>query len=269
MKGYKRYVLGSTLAGFLAFVLMVPAGSAEAFWGFGKSKKENNANYTGAVVNAESKEAQLAPSITVVSPNGGETLVGENNYNIKWKSRGLSKKVQLSIFLEEVIGDAILRTVIATSTSNKGVYKWKVPTNVFGNNFKVVVNAEVVDYSDGYFSIVQKIKIGGVSVVSPNGGEKWMVGQTKEVKWKKQNIPVDSIINLEVLEEGVDREFITVIYHGLSATSTSYKWSIKNTGNIKGDKNYRVIVRAFKLVNNGYELLAEDVSNNTFYIGNL
>jgi len=278
MKRYKRYVLGSALAGFLAFVLMAPAGSAEAFWGFGKSKKENNINYTGAVANSGSSSSISKSSITVVSPNGGEILKAGQSYKIKWTSKNIQKDGVLNIAVVEK--ETGVNNYIADNIDvKKNNYAWKIPLSLASGEYKIRVfctikgfdygcSGESKDESDNFFSIVAKTNTVGISVISPNGGEKWKIGETRNVKWKKQNIPADSRIDLEVLEEGMDRDFITVIAHGLSATSTSHEWSIKNTGNVKGDKNYRVIVRALKFVDGGYELLAEDVSNNSFYIGN-
>ena len=165
MKGHKRYVLGSVLAGFLAVVLMAPAGSAEAFWGFGKTKKENNVNYVGAVANVKggSKIATSTIStITVISPNGGEILKAGNSYTIKWKTEGIDKKTAVSVFLERIDEDMVERTLIVTTT-NKGSYKWLIPNSqMTGSFFRVVLKTGepyfVSDASDENFSIVQLTK---------------------------------------------------------------------------------------------------------------
>jgi len=90
MKRYKKYALGLFVC-FVAYGLV--SSSASAFWGFGKSKKENNANYAGAVAKTRGSSSSVGvTSITVISPNGGEALNAGKKYEIKWKSKGFSKK---------------------------------------------------------------------------------------------------------------------------------------------------------------------------------
>ena len=146
---------------FLAFVLMAPAGSAEAFFGgLAKAKRKiinnaTNANCRRGGDSSSSVSSVPSSSITVVSPNGGETLQGGKSYTIKWKTKGISKKEKVSILLE--VADDDRGISIATSTTNRGVYKWKVPGNVSGSNFKVAVTLKSVwDKSDEFFSIVAK-----------------------------------------------------------------------------------------------------------------
>ncbi|MEK7142526.1 MAG: Ser-Thr-rich GPI-anchored membrane family protein [Patescibacteria group bacterium] len=197
MKGYKRYVLGSVLAGFLAVVLMAPAGSAEAFWPFGKAKKENNANnannanYAGAVANTKGESKIATSTITVVSPNGGETLQGGKSYTIKWKTKGISKKEKVSILLE--VADDDRGISIATSTTNSGVYKWKVPGNVSGSNFKVAVTLKSVwDKSDEFFSIVAKNSFPKI-IESPIISDDIKVGQTVDLVWNATDADNDDL----------------------------------------------------------------------------
>ena len=241
MKGYKRYVLGSALAGFLAFVLMAPAGSAEAFWGFGKSKKENNINYTGAVANVDSSSSVSSvpsSSITVVSPNGGETLQGGKSYTIKWKTKGISKKEKVSILLE--VADDDRGISIATSTTNSGVYKWKVPGNVSGSNFKVAVTLKSVwDKSDEFFSITQKTKI---TVISPNGGENYLSGSTQYIKFQSDFLTEKVNLKLYAYLKGNEYQFWNI---GESVTGgngqvVEYKWTVPQDDS-KGLK-YKVYV---------------------------
>lgn len=177
MKEYKKYVIGGVFTCLMAVTLMVPIEKSEAFWPFSKAKTENNINYTGAVANTESNKIKPVPSITVVSPNGGETLQGGKVYTIKWKSSGLNKKAPIQIKLDTMTSSTTSEeTNIVTSTPNTGVYKWKVPVNVSGVNiFKIIVATGYIggtDMSDGFFTIVQKIGKPSIHIFGLSGNQR-------------------------------------------------------------------------------------------------
>ncbi|MFH0936603.1 MAG: hypothetical protein V1815_02920 [Candidatus Woesearchaeota archaeon] len=100
-----------------------------------------------------------------------------------------------------------------------------------------------------------------VRIISPNGGEKWQIGSSYIIQWSTQNIPLDAKINLEIYEEGTDREFATAIYHGLTASVTSYNWLI--TTFPVPNKNYWVLI---KIVGSNGLYLASDISDAPFSI---
>lgn len=206
MKKYKRYVIGGAFACLMAVALMMPIEKTEAFWPFGKAKTENNINYTGAVANVKGGSKIATSTITVISPNGGETLKGGKNFNIKWKSKGLSKKEKVSIFLDEEYEGFGGSYLIATTTNN-GFYKWFVPKDKQGGNiFKVRLYVGVPydiiaeDKSDGFFTITGKTvkinippKIGEWEVIGSSGGD-IKVGETVSLNAKAFDADNDDLI---------------------------------------------------------------------------
>ena len=159
MKGYKKYAVGLMVC-FVAFGLM--SSSASAFWGFGKSKKENNANYAGAVVNVNNKNSKIATStIVVVSPNGGEQWKAGTKKNIVFKGdvNVIDKPVLLYLRWPNnsfLIGETVL-------TKSKKIYSWKIPKALEQrNDYKITVVAHdgtitiAEDESDNFFSIISK-----------------------------------------------------------------------------------------------------------------
>jgi Leucine-rich repeat (LRR) protein len=94
------------------------------------------------------------PSITVVSPNGGEVWTGGNVYPITWNSTG--KIVDVTI--EYTVTDGRTWLLLESAAANTGVYQWTVPAQN-KNKCKVRITgngAGVQDVSDGLFSIRQK-----------------------------------------------------------------------------------------------------------------
>lgn len=97
------------------------------------------------------KSTTTIPSITVVSPNGGERLVMGNTYQIQWKSIGIER---LMIGLQGPSS----RTVIADVSASVGQYSWTAPTDIVGStSYKILIGdakSPLSDESDNYFSIV-------------------------------------------------------------------------------------------------------------------
>jgi subtilisin family serine protease len=109
--------------------------------------------YTGyGMVDAAAATAgAVLPSLTVTSPNGGETWAANTVHNITWTSTGTIANVKL-----EYTTDGTNYTVIIASTTNNGTYAWTVP-NTTSTTAKIrisdVVSATTNDLSNANFTI--------------------------------------------------------------------------------------------------------------------
>jgi hypothetical protein len=102
------------------------------------------------------------PSLTVASPNGGETWVAGSTHPIKWQSTGMVFNVKLEY--SSNAGGAW--TTIAGSAANSGKYVWTVPAGLTATGLirvTDVLDGAVTDTSDAVFSIVPDIPIIGLS----------------------------------------------------------------------------------------------------------
>lgn len=94
----------------------------------------------------------LAPSITVTSPNGGETLVAGGAINIEWTSVGVT-----NVTLEYEDNDGSGWISIAGSTPSDGSYEWIVPAGLAGSDIHVRVtdsqNLLISDTGDDFSSV--------------------------------------------------------------------------------------------------------------------
>ncbi|MDO8618425.1 MAG: hypothetical protein Q7R49_00610 [Candidatus Daviesbacteria bacterium] len=108
------------------------------------------------------------PSITVTSPNGGETWELGKTYEIKWKTEGYDSNADVALVLYENSSSLPVYNTFKY-VKNTGDYKWTLPLsfNMFplknaSDKYKIRVdikklnslNWEVNDISDNYFSIV-------------------------------------------------------------------------------------------------------------------
>jgi 5-hydroxyisourate hydrolase-like protein (transthyretin family) len=121
-------------------------------------------------------------SITITSPNGGETWKQGTRQTITWDSSGsMSLKVAIDLYKGEH-----RYSTIASEAPNSGSYSWHVlPSGVHvGDDYRVRVASlyplpRVIDFSDHSFSISAR----SVLVTSPNGGEVWERGSSQRITW--------------------------------------------------------------------------------------
>jgi hypothetical protein len=141
------------------------------------------------------------PSITVLSPNGGEVWEIGKTYTIQWAPGNI-----------DVVSVQLLK-------SGNSVYRWDPPysfssinwqiqsSSVFGtlipgSDYKIRVNYSTTgagvafDESDSPFSIVAA-GTPSITVLSPNGGERLIKGSTYTIKWSVSN---NTWININLLK---------------------------------------------------------------------
>lgn len=139
-----------------------------------------------------------APSITVISPNGGETWAQGSTHNITWTSQDLTANDKVNIRIIDYSPSNYLNSTIIASNivGNLGVYSWTIPANfTAGSNYIIQVIAPAYescircysDSSDNYFSIVAP-GTPSITVISPNGGENWERGRTYDITWTSSGI---------------------------------------------------------------------------------
>jgi len=97
------------------------------------------------------------PSITVTSPNGGETWKVGETHNITWTSSNFgSMGVSINLLKPGATGAEYLRN-IALNLPNTGTYQWTIPSSVSSGTYNLMLvssgGVAVQDYSNNYFTI--------------------------------------------------------------------------------------------------------------------
>lgn len=95
----------------------------------------------------------VAPRVTVVSPNGGESLTAGQVASIRWTSVGAVSDVKL----EWSANGGATWQVLRASTANTGRFDWSVPSTATTQGklrVSAVADPSVTDTSNGVFSIV-------------------------------------------------------------------------------------------------------------------
>ncbi|MHA2100158.1 MAG: Ser-Thr-rich GPI-anchored membrane family protein, partial [Candidatus Kariarchaeaceae archaeon] len=169
----------------------------------------------------------FAGSITVVSPNGGELLQAGSAYSINWTS-DISENVKIELYK----GGSLHSSIVA-STSNDGSYNWTdMPFTIeSGSDYQVRIastsNDNTFDFSDGNFTITGN----EITVLAPNGGEVWAIGEPYFIKW-------DDNINGQIQIFLFKANQLALVIDSGDPSDGSYAWTIP--GNVQKGSDYKI-----------------------------
>lgn len=124
-------------------------------------------------------------SITVIHPNGGEVFYAGDPVTIQWQSQGVE-----NVKIEYTVNNGILPQdwfILVESTPSNGFYQtgFSIPSNQYRIRISDAEDGSPSDQSDGTFTVMPQPS---VTVISPNGGENWLAGQTYEIRWNSTNV---------------------------------------------------------------------------------
>jgi hypothetical protein len=160
------------------------------------------------------------PTLTIVTPNGGEIWEVDSTQNITWNSEGTSGTVKL----EYSADNGISWSDITVSTPDTGSYHWTIPDSSTGTALVRISDSDgngPVDTSDVAFTITSTPTL---IVVTPNGGESWEGGSIQNVTWN--SLGTSGTVKLAYsADNGASWSDIT-----LSTPDTgSYQWTVPDT----------------------------------------
>lgn len=145
----------------------------------------------GTVLDSSNGDFTLSgASITLTSPNGGESWVENSTHAITWTSAG-----PVSGFVDIVLyKGAFFNRNIALHVANTGTYAWKVPYDVpMDGDFDVFVmdsaDNSVADDAAMPFSIASS----GITVLTPTWGGEFMADDPIRITWKTAGVTVANV----------------------------------------------------------------------------
>jgi hypothetical protein len=162
------------------------------------------------------------PTITVTSPNGGESWIVGTQHNITWTSDGtVSNNLTIKYSSDAAHNNW---AVVASAQANDGTYNWTIPDDVSSTVKVRVFDADRVtatDDSDADFSITAPT----ITITSPNGGESWIVGTVHEVTWTTSA----GVGNLLTIQYSTDGGSTWTNIATNQANDGSYMWSVADS----------------------------------------
>ncbi len=165
-------------------------------------------------------------NITVVAPNGGETWAKGTTHPILWNDN-ICDNVRIELWKNNAF-----HSVIANSVPSNGTFTWSIPninTIVPGNDYKIrilamanvtTVTGIISDFSDSVFTINPAVSTGSVTVVTPNGGENWIIGCPALIQWTAP-AAVTGMVRIELYKNNT---FQLVIHPQVPAAQGNFTW---------------------------------------------
>jgi hypothetical protein len=223
-----------------------------AFDGSGNSAADaSDANFT--------IQDASAPTVTVLAPNGGETIGKGTTTGITWTA---SDNVGVDhVDLSYSLNGGTSYTPIASNQPNSGTYNWSVPAIATVHTVRVKVVAfdaagnSTADASNADFTI-EDASAPGAMLYSPNGGEAFGKATTTNITWTAtDNADVDHVDLSYSVDGGLTN---TPIASGLPNSGT-YTWTVPT---IATSHTVRVRMTAFDASGNS----TADASDANFTI---
>jgi hypothetical protein len=183
-----------------------------------------------------------ASSLTVISPNGGESLNVGSSHAITWSAANLVGNV--NIYLDR--NGSLLGTIATGVAAATGTRTWTVGshsggTAPAGSGYAIRVettDGETVDSSDDAFSLAAQTA--PLELITPNGGESWNLGTTQRISWSSSRVTGN--LNL-YLYRGTSN--LGLIASGVPVAGGGYDWRagyLKSGTKVSAGTAYRVSI---------------------------
>ncbi|MFC2084682.1 cellulase family glycosylhydrolase [Bacteroidota bacterium] len=181
--------------------------------------KINNAADSNLYDVSDSKFSIKDPSLTLLTPNGGEEWLAGSQQTISWTSQDI-ENVKIEYSLNNGSDWNLIVESIPAQDKN---YNWQVPNMSSENCLIKISNAadnNLYDVSDSKFSIRDP----SLTLLTPNGGEEWLAGSQQAITWTSRD--VDKIKIDYSINNGSDWQ---TIISDETAADSHYEWTIPNT----------------------------------------
>lgn len=213
-----------------------------------------SANQTAKFDNISiSVAGEYMPLILIASPDGGEILQMGNTYNVTWNTVAVDGYLKIELYK----GNQMVCQLNA-GTLNDGSQEIMLPLDLApGSDYRMAMATQdgtVWDFSNTYFTINP---IPALTVITPNGGQSWLMGNTYTAAWSSVN--VNQNVKLELYKGGMmvhqfetdtpnDGSQLILLPEDLAA-GTDYQLAITSSDQAVSDfsNNYFTITRKPRL----------------------
>jgi ELWxxDGT repeat protein len=174
-------------------------------------------------------------SITLLTPNGGENWIKGDPQTISWRSSGVDCSPAVRIDL--LRGTSVLQSIRMHADAKSGSTTFTPLTTPDGSDYFVRIqdelNSQFSDVSDAALTITSAaIPRCEITVVRPNGGETWHLGdyshqgETVTVDWSLSGTACGPTVRVSLLKGGVE---VAAIANGLDATTGTTTYTVPIT----------------------------------------
>jgi len=163
-------------------------------------------------------------SLELLSPTGGETLIGGQAFDITWRSEGVS--LVYIFYAVDVTETSINPQPIAVNVdATLGSYTWTVPANVTSSSCFLYIadmnDDTIEDMNETAFTITRQDEQRSIEVTVPGGGERWDAGSTQVIQWNSTGV---QNVRIQYSKDG-GNSWVNIIQK-TGALTGSYSWTI-------------------------------------------
>jgi hypothetical protein len=186
---------------------------------------------TGTALNQRTTLTEPTPTLTLTSPDGGESWAVGSTQPITWSSTDLSGNVTLELFK-----GGVLNSILTASTPNDGSFDWTIPSGQeSGSDYTVRVRSvdvpALTDESTASFTLTADSP--SITVTSPNGGESFTTGTVQTITW------TDNLAgNVAIVLTQNNLAFLTLV--ASTESDGSFDWAIGD--NVPPGSDYKIRV---------------------------
>lgn len=199
-----------------------------------------------------------APTITLISPNGGEIFDAATEQTISWTYTGNPGS---SVKIELVKDGATVATIapkVPLGKEGSGSHSWNIPIALPpGGGYRVKITGNgpgaPTDMSDGDFSVTGPT----ITLVSPNGGESIHAGTERTISWNYTGNP-GKTVKIELLKGGEAVRTIAGAARTGADGNGFFTWKIPSRQAVGSD--YLIRITSVK------DAMCTDVSDGPFTI---
>ena len=211
-----RLVIGST-ANDGSYTWTIPATVSDSC----KVRISDSAN-AAVLDTSRSQFSIVPPTLTLLSPKGGEKWATGTMHPITWSSDGTVGNIKIELS----INDSAWTAIIATTT-NDGTYSWTIPDNTTLSakcrvRISQVTGGTPFDSSHAYFEIVSGVTP-TVTLTFPNDKVTWFTGTPMQITWTSTGT-FDSV-KIEYTTNATDWRAISTVLN----SSGKYTWDIPDS----------------------------------------
>lgn len=144
---------------------------------------------------SSSSSSTIHSSSTILSPKEGEQWQIGNTYTVQWDANAFGGSTVVSIAL---VNNDTKKVCDFDGIANDGSYAFTVPakagfgscdegSNVPGDDYQIIISTKAASLQSNNFSLVT-VAHPFITLISPNGGEKWAEGSTQVIKWTSTGV---------------------------------------------------------------------------------
>jgi len=204
------------------------------------------------------------PVINITAPNGGELWTVGDKEDITWENTGaVGTTLTIEYSTDNFAIPENTHTINATAPNSggdgsTGSYEWTIPDDVSATvRVRITDNSRpaVKDKSTTDFTI---LPVPVITIIAPNGGEMWRVGDEKEITWEDNGGLISNDLTIRYSTDGGQTWPAEKIIATGEANDGSYLWSI-----IPDDPSENCMMK----ISDPHRATTVDTSDEVFIIG--